>query len=218
MTNFAALATGVFTNPGAAGFGAPIELNLGGRGIRSMEGNGNSCLIVAGPAAAVANDVPPSDFRFFTWSGLPSDAPQERGGSLTNLIPEGIVELPALPWTSSSVVQLISDNGITVYYGDDVQAKQLPYPGFKKFRSDWVALGPVVTSQPAIKSLIRTGTDCVITWYSVAGLTYRVQFKTALSDANWSDVPGDVMASDALASKTLAMSPGSQKFFRVLIP
>lgn len=183
-----------------------------------MEGNSNGYLIVAGPPAAVPSDIPPGDFRLFTWNGFATNAPQERAGSLTNLIPESIVELPQAPWTSNTIVQLISDNGITVYYGDGIEAKQLSHPEFKKFRSDWVALGPVVTSQPAIRSITRNGADCVITWYSVAGLTYRVQSKAALSDVNWNDVPGDVAATDALASKTLAMSPGGQRFFRVVIP
>lgn len=218
VTNFAALATGAFANPGAAGFGAPIELNLGGRGIRSMEGNSNGYLIVAGPPAAVASGEPPSDFRLFTWTGFAADAPRERAGSLTNLIPEGIVELPAGPLTSSSAIQLISDSGIVVYYGDGVQAKQLPYPGFKKFRSDWVTLGPVVTSQPAIKNIVCTGAECVITWYSVAGMTYRVQSKAALLDAVWTDVPGDITAVDALASKNVTLTPAGQRFFRVVLP
>ena len=215
VTNFAALATGNFMNPGAAGFGVPIELNLGGRGFRSVEGGSNGYLIVAGPPG-VALGVPPSDFRLFTWNGFATNGPVERSSSLTNLIPEGIVELPAGAWTSNSMVQLITDSGITVYYNDGVEAKQLPYPGFKKFRSDWVPLGSIVTPQPAIKSAYCAGGSCVITWYSVAGLTYRVQSKFALSDPTWTDA-GEVVANDALTSKTIAMAPG-QRFFRVIIP
>ena len=98
----------------------------------------------------------------------------------------------ALGRTSNSPVQLISDNGITVYYNDDIEAKLLPYPGFKKFRSDWVTLGSVVISQPAIRSVQCTGGNCVLIWYSVAGLTYRVQSKSSLTDLMWIDVPGDV--------------------------
>ncbi|HWN96690.1 MAG TPA: hypothetical protein VNT99_16800, partial [Methylomirabilota bacterium] len=217
VTNFAALASGSFTNPGAAGFGAPIELNLGGRAFRSIEGNGDGYLIVCGPPG-VASGTPPSDFRMFTWTGSPANAPLERAASLTNLIVEGIVELPPGPLTSSSTVQLISDNGITVYYDDTIEAKQLPYPGFKKFRSDWVTLGPVVTSQPAIKEVHSSSGLCSITWYSVAGLTYRVQSKNALSDPAWADVPGDVAATDALATKAVGMLSTGQRFFRVIIP
>lgn len=217
VLNLAALVTGGFTNPGAAQFGAPIELNLGGRGIRSMEGGNSGYLIVAGPPG-LANGTPPSDFRLFTWSGQPADPVQERGVSLAGLIPEGLVELPPGPWTENSRVQLISDNGIALYYGDGVEAKFLPVPQFKKFRSDWRTLGPVVMSQPVFKSMQRIGGACVLTWYSVAGQNYRVQAKSAFSEPAWTDVPGDVLATDALASKMISMDAHPHKFFRIIIP
>ncbi len=217
VTNFTTLAISSATNAGVAKFGAPIELNLGGRGVRSIEGNSNGYLIVSGPPG-VASGVPPVDFRLFTWNGFATNAPQERGASLAHLIPEGIVELPPAPWNSNSTVQLISDNGITVYYGDSIQAKHLPIKEFKKFRSDWVTLGTAVTSQPVIKLIARSGSDCVLTWYSVAGLTYQVQSKSALTDSMWSNVPGEVPATDALAWKSISMIGNTQKFFRVVIP
>lgn len=217
VLNFTALAAGGFTTPGAAQFGAPIELNLGGRGIRSMEGGNNGYLIVAGPPG-LASGMAPSDFRLFTWSGLAADPVRERAAALAGLIPEGLVELPPGPWTENSRVQLISDNGITLYYGDGVEAKFLPVKEFKKFRSDWRTLGPVVISQPVFKSVVRTGGSCVLTWYSVAGQNYRVQMKSAFSEPAWTAVPGDVLATDALAARTILMDANSQKFFRVVIP
>jgi hypothetical protein len=69
-----------------------------------------------------------------------------------------------------------------------------------------------------IKSIERSGDTCVVTWYSVAGITYRLQSKSALGDSTWSDVTGDVTASDALASKTVSIPGSAQKFFRVAIP
>lgn len=217
VTNFAALATSSATNPGLAAFGAPMELNLGGRGFRSVEGNSNGYLIVAGPPN-VASGIPPNDFRLFTWNGSATNAPQERGAFITNMIPEAIVELPPGPWTSNSMVQLVSDNGITVYYGDGLEAKFHPVPEFKKFRSDWLALGPVVTPRPVIKSFERAGTGAVLSWYAAAGITYRVQWKGALPDAAWNDLPGDVTATDAWAGKFISTSSLTQGFFRVIIP
>jgi hypothetical protein len=134
------------------------------------------------------------------------------------MIPEGIVELPAGPWTSNSVVQLISDNGITVYYDDAIEAKQLTTPEFKKFRADWITLGPVVKPSPIIKSFGLTGPNCALQWYSMSGTNYRVQWKAALPDALWNDVPGDVTATDALAGKLIPMAGVTQRFFRVIIP
>lgn len=216
VTNFSALAATNSTNVGLAQFGAPIELNLGGRGIRTIEGNNNGYLLVGGPPG-IALGVPPSDFRLYSWTGQPGNQPQERGAGLTNLLPEAIVELPPGPWTSSSRLQLISDNGITIYYQDGIEAKVLPVREFKKFRSDWITLGPTVTPYPAIKEIRRTGGSCGVTWYSVAGLTYRVQRKNTLSETTWTDVPGDVTATDALATKSVPMT-GTQGFLRIILP
>lgn len=217
VTNFATLAVCNATNPGVARFGAPIELNLGGRGIRSIEGGSNGYLIVTGPPG-FATGTPPSDFRLFQWNGLAGGAPQELGANLTNLLPEAMVELPPGPWTSNSMVQLVSDNGITVYYNDGVQAKFLPVPQFKKFRSDWVKLGPAITSQPVIRSVQCSGSTCLLSWYSIAGRTYRVQWKAALGDVAWNNVTGDVLATDALASKSVSTGGTGQRFYRVIIP
>jgi hypothetical protein len=217
ITNFATLAITNTSSAGAAQFGAPIELNLGGRGIRSMEGNRNGYLIVAGPPG-LALGTPPSDFRLFTWNGSPGSPAQERGAVIQRgSIPEAIVELPPPPWTSNSTVQLINDNGITIYYGDGIEAKFLPLRPHKKFRSDWITLGAVVPSQPVIRDFSANNSSVVLTWFSVAGTTYRVQWKSSLTDANWNNVAGDVLANDALASKTIPWAPG-QRFFRVIVP
>lgn len=214
VTNFANLAISGAT-PGAAQLGAPIELNLGGRGIRSIEGNANGYVMVAGPPG-IASGTAPSDYRFFTWRGLATDAPQEHSTVLNDVIPEGIVELPPFPWTAQSTFQLISDSGITVYYGDGIEAKHLPIRQFKKFRTDWFALGDVVVSQPVIRWIARSGTDCIVDWLSVAGHTYRVQGKATLSDAAWSDLAGDIVATGATASKAIP-NDGAQRFFRVVL-
>lgn len=132
LTNLAAL---VSANPsaGPAAFGAPIQLDLGGRGIRSLDCNASECLIIAGPASA-------GDFRLYTWDGNADSTPLERSASLAGLNPEGIVEIPAV-LTAASSVQIVSDLGDSVFYGDGVIAKDLPQDNWKKFRSDWITLG-----------------------------------------------------------------------------
>ena len=91
--------------PGKARFGTPFTLDLGGRGIRSIDSNfPGHYLIVAGPAGNHG------DFRLFTWTGNPADAPVER---LTDLpggyAPEAALMPPVL-LTNGAVVQLISDD------------------------------------------------------------------------------------------------------------
>lgn len=153
VTNLDALLSG---NPGTgpAQFGAPIELDLGGRGIREIRrsNNGQHYLIVAGPAD-VATGVAPKDFRLYTWSGNPAEAPVLRTADLTALNTggsfEAIVEVP-ITLNGSSQIQLLSDNGDTIFYNDGIIAKDLAEPRFKKFRSDVVTLGAIVKTSPTI--------------------------------------------------------------------
>jgi hypothetical protein len=53
-----------------------------------------------------------------------------------------------------------------------------------------------------------------LSWTSVPGRSYRVQHKTALTDANWVDVAGDVIATGISAAKTDAL--GEAGFYRVV--
>lgn len=144
ITNVAALVSG---NPsaGPAQFGAPIQLNLGGRGIREIKKNGaNEYLIVAGDAGPTGN------FATYSWSGNPNETPILRTSNLTGLNPESIVEVPAnlngLNNLATVQVQLLSDNGDDIYYGDGIIAKDLPQNEFKKFRSDTVTVQAVTTA------------------------------------------------------------------------
>jgi hypothetical protein len=207
------------SGPGSARFGPPIELNLGGRGVRSIEGvGGTNYLIVAGPPGAPDTNgyvPPPGNFRMFTWSGHPTNQPQERAADLTGLNPEGIVEVPAGVWTPTNLFQIISDNGTNVFYGDGTQAKHLPVREFKKFRVDTIALGEATPSAPLIRFVAASASGVAVNWFSTAGTTYRLQMKPALNE-DWSDVPGDVTATDATTSKTLPPSPDAQCFFRVI--
>jgi len=144
VTNFASLVSG---NPGAgpAVFGAPIQLSLGGRGIREIKKNAaNEYLIIAGSAGSTNN------FATYSWTGNPADAPVLRNSNLTGLNPESIVEIPVGLNNLSSLapvpVQLLSDNGDDIYYGDGTIAKELPNNEFKKFRSDILTIAAVPTA------------------------------------------------------------------------
>jgi hypothetical protein len=214
VTNFASLAT-LGGGPGSARFGAPIELNLGCRGIRSIEGGTNGFLIVAGPPG-VATGIAPSDFRLFTWNGYATNAPQERAADLSTLNVESIVELPKGPWSPTNQVQLISDNGISVYYNDGIQAKALTEPNFKKFRADWVTLGEIVPVRPAFTSLTLANGMLTLTWCSVAATTYRLQYTFNLNQPEWINVSGEVVANSGFTSKSVTIGSDAQRFYRVV--
>jgi hypothetical protein len=131
--------------PNSATFGAPIEIDLGGHSIRSIDCNDDGCLIIGGPAGTL------NLFRLFTWTGNAMDEPELRS---VNLQPfenmsafEGIVELPDTPFLGADgddeEVQLIVDTGTFDYYNDGTEAKDLPYAEWKKFRSVRLVLDTV---------------------------------------------------------------------------
>ncbi len=143
VTNFDQLTGG---DPGTthATFGAPILLNLGGRGIREIRKNADDqYLIIAGPAV----DGGPSAEALYTWDGVAADAPQLRATDLTppnSAGPyEGVVSLPD-PLTRASQFELVADSGDTVWYNDGTIAKDLSVPNFKKADGNVFTLGAAV--------------------------------------------------------------------------
>jgi predicted extracellular nuclease len=144
VTNFTSLisASGGGTQ-GSAQFGAPIELDLGGRGIREIRKNpNNQYVIIAGPAGDAG--AAPNDFRLYTWNGNPSSTPQLRAATFPpSFNPEGIISIPD-NLTDAAKIQVISDDGNTVLYNDGTSAKDLSENNFKKFRTDSITLDTVV--------------------------------------------------------------------------
>lgn len=89
------------TDGAAAVFGPATGLDLGGRGVRSIEQQGTGYLVVAGPTAHKG------DFALYRWSGHATDAPQRvTDVALGALRPEAI-----FVWPQSGLVQVLSDDG-----------------------------------------------------------------------------------------------------------
>jgi hypothetical protein len=97
-----------------AKLGDALELNLGRRGIRSLELIDGKYLIVAGPTAEEGS------FALYRWTGKRDDpaAPIE-SVDLGTLRPEALFAIPG-----SAKVQLLSDDGGVTNGG--VECKQLP--------------------------------------------------------------------------------------------
>ncbi|WP_158597997.1 DUF3616 domain-containing protein [Noviherbaspirillum saxi] len=82
-------------------FGKPIELALGGRGIRSIERVGKEFMIVAGPPADDGS------FMLYRWSGKADDKAQAIPGiEVSGLFPEALIAVP-----NSTQTLLLSDDG-----------------------------------------------------------------------------------------------------------
>ena len=109
-----------------ARFGAPIELALRKRGIRTFHLVGSGYLIVAGPTGDEGK------FSLYRWSGNGGDRAVEMKVDLGSLKPEALFAIPG-----SNQVQLLSDDGGEKVAGKE--CKSLP-PDEQRFRSLTVVL------------------------------------------------------------------------------
>ena len=114
----------------AARLGAPVLLDLAGRGIRSIELLGSAHIVAAGPAADSGA------FALYRWSGASrEDKPVKLGNiDLSDLRPEALFAIPG-----GRQMQILSDDG-------GVQAGGMPCkdqkPSRQSFRSLVIELAP----------------------------------------------------------------------------
>jgi hypothetical protein len=108
-------------------FGAPVQLELGGLGIRDIAFYLNTYVIIAGPSGG---DGP---FHLYRWSG-PGAVPVP----LEVTIPKGFQAegLLLYPQTGLREFQILSDDGNRLV--DGRPGKEIPDPQRRTFRSVWV--------------------------------------------------------------------------------
>jgi hypothetical protein len=86
---------------GAAALGQPIELALGGLGIRSIDRVGGEYLVIAGPYGEVGG------FALYKWSGAAGDAPVAmKKIDFKDMHPEALFAVPG-----TDMIQILSDDG-----------------------------------------------------------------------------------------------------------
>jgi hypothetical protein len=128
-----------------AAFGTPIELDLGGRGIRDMIRLSNGVYIIV---AGSCTDQSSSLGAFFKWTGNANDSAMILNTfDISNLGAEGVMEMDDEKGELiTDELQTVTDDGNDVYYGDTIKAKDLPDNKLKKFHSDIpVSSLPVLT-------------------------------------------------------------------------
>lgn len=155
-----------------------MELNLGGRGIRSIDRalDGSGYLILAGPAGSASAAVT-HDFRLFTWSGDPATAPFELDNNLDALLAAtgGSFESIASPASvkPGTEILLLQDNGDTLWQGQTQVSKDLD-PARQHFQGNLVTLGTpavdlaaplLVANSPAVDARdVPTGSRLSLTF------------------------------------------------------
>ena len=83
--------------------------------------------------------------------------------------------------------------------------------------SDTKSFTVVVVPAPALQPLTFSNGAAQLTWNAVAGQRYRVQYKSSLTAANWTDLAPNVTASGASVSVADAPRSGSQGYYRILV-
>lgn len=162
VTNLSSLASGGQNTTVHASFGEPILMDLGGLSVREIRKNASDeYLIVAGSYKAGG------EFALYSWDGKPADAPVksqtvlpgETGSGEDPGSWESVVAVPH-PLAAGSELELVMDNGSTDYYGNGVEAKELPFAAWQKSRGDVFHFVPVSspgsgsqppTSPPAVQ-------------------------------------------------------------------
>jgi hypothetical protein len=123
---------------------------------------------------------------------------------------EGVGALDSLP-TASTAATVNSPAGaypITLTGGADNNYEIVLVDGI---------LTVTNTLQPFILSITANEGAAAITWSSIAGRTYRVQYKNNLTDANWTDLSPDVTATGVTASKTDNVGTQPRRFYQVVL-
>jgi hypothetical protein len=104
----------------------------------------------------------------------------------------------------------LSQTGTDVLVISGTSANPVPY-AFQIYTPTDAPSGPQIIS-------LTVGAENVLTWTSVSGKTYRVQFKPDLGQATWTDLAGDVVASGATASKSdTSMAGATKRFYRIMV-
>ena len=74
-----------------------------------------------------------------------------------------------------------------------------------------------VAVPPTINSVATTNGTVTLTWSSISNRVYRVQYKNSLADTGWTDLPGDVTATNGFATKLDALGT-TNRFYRLMMP
>jgi len=113
--------------------GAPIELNLGGRGFRDLIRLSNGTyIIIAGNSAGS-----PITSAVYKWTGNAGDIPISLNTSANGILNiEGVMPINNSSQLSMTQLQIISDGGGDILYGDGTASKDFTDLNLRKFRAD----------------------------------------------------------------------------------
>ena len=85
------------------------------------------------------------------------------------------------------------------------------------YLSDARTFTVIVAPQPVLQPLRFSNGVAQLAWNSIAGQTYRVQYKSNLAATNWTDLQPDVTAAGSTVSVSDTIGSAPQRFYRILV-
>jgi subtilase family serine protease len=127
---------------------------------------------------------------------------QWNGVTLTNIVNAGAFAWMNMRYAvvaagTSTVLQFGAFNDSGVFGLDDVSVVPIP--------------------QPSVQSVRLTSGAVNLTWATMAGLAYQIQYKTNLAATNWINLGGLTNATSGTISASDIISPGSGRFYRIAL-
>jgi hypothetical protein len=83
--------------------------------------------------------------------------------------------------------------------------------------SDSKSFTVAVVSRPILEAVALTNNLLNLSWNSISGQVYRVQFKPNLDTAFWTNMPPDVTAIGSTATKTDTIGNSAARLYRVQV-
>ena len=161
----------------------------------------NELVAFSANATATDADLPANNLTFALVSG-----------------PSGLTVSPsgAIAWTPTEA-QDATTNLIRVSVSDTNPAA-VNTRSLSATNSFTVVVNRTVVSRPLLEDPVLTSTKVTLYWTSIPGRTYRLQYSTNLNSNIWIDLPDDVIATGAVASK-IDRRTIAPRFYRVeLLP
>jgi hypothetical protein len=144
-------------------------------------------------ASATDSDLPAQKLTYTLDPGFPA-------GAAINATNGQFTWTPPAGWTpvTNSITIRVTDNGSAPL-------------------SDSETIRVVVAGAPRILSISRLAGQVTIQWSSMAGKTYRVEWKAALNDPDWQPLGGTIPAAGSTSATTDTIGANAQRFYRVVL-
>jgi hypothetical protein len=152
--------------------------------------------------------TPGQNYLLSFWLGNPSaGTPNQFVASWNGATVINQLNLGALDWTNEQFIVTATSGSTAIQFGF---RNDPSYFGF-----DDVSVTPV--SSPVFQSLNITTNTVRLTWSSMGGVGYQLQYKTNLTQASWVNLGNPIRSTGSSVTATDAPGADPQRFYRLIM-